>query len=85
MDGDGGDVQSAPAAVAEPERARPKITREERFEIEARNRARLERELLEKRFVFESRPFEAQIQYSNFCNMSCIMCHDGANPPWRKM
>ncbi len=82
MSGDGGAGRRAGVVV---ERPRPKITREERLEIEARNRALLERELLEKRFVFDSRPFEAQIQYSNFCNMSCIMCHDGANPPLRKM
>ena len=53
--------------------------------IEAHNRALVERELLDKKLVFASRPYEAQIQYSNFCNMSCIMCHDGANPPLRKM
>jgi radical SAM protein with 4Fe4S-binding SPASM domain len=80
-DGDG----QAPGVLMADGRPRPKITREERLEIEARNRALLEGELLEKRFEFESRPFEAQIQYSNFCNMSCIMCHDGANPPLRKM
>jgi glutamate-1-semialdehyde 2,1-aminomutase len=62
-----------------------KITPEQRLLIEKRNRALLERELLEKRFVFDSRPYEGHIQYSNFCNMSCIMCHDGANPPLRKM
>lgn len=83
MSGDG-DGQGIGAVIAE-EQSRPKITPEERLEIEARNRALLERELLEKRFVFDSRPFEAQIQYSNFCNMSCVMCHDGANPPLRKM
>jgi radical SAM protein with 4Fe4S-binding SPASM domain len=79
-----GDGQPRGVALAV-ERSAPKITREERLEIEARNRALLERELLDKRFVFDSRPFEAQIQYSNFCNMSCVMCHDGANPPLRKM
>lgn len=85
MSGVGGDELAAGVVVADRARVQPKITREQRLEIEARNRALLERELLEGRFVFESRPFEAQIQYSNFCNMSCIMCHDGANPPLRKM
>ncbi|HZO60413.1 MAG TPA: radical SAM protein [Solirubrobacterales bacterium] len=83
MSGDG-DGQAA-GVVTVNGRPQPKITREERLKIEAHNRALLERELLEKRFVFESRPFEAQIQYSNFCNMSCVMCHDGANPPLHKM
>ena len=83
MSGDG--IREAGGVVLATERPAPKITREERLEIEVRNRALLERELLEKRFVFDSRPFEAQIQYSNFCNMSCVMCHDGANPPLRKM
>jgi radical SAM protein with 4Fe4S-binding SPASM domain len=85
MRGDGGGRGTVDMLVPEEERSRPKITREERLEIEARNRALVERELLEKKLVFDSRPFEAQIQYSNFCNMSCIMCHDGANPPLRKM
>jgi radical SAM protein with 4Fe4S-binding SPASM domain len=66
-------------------RVQPKIRRNERLEIERRNRALLERELLDKRLVFDSRPYEAQIQFSNFCNMSCVMCHDGANPLFRKM
>jgi radical SAM protein with 4Fe4S-binding SPASM domain len=80
-----GTGQASVEPVATLERRQPKITREERLEIEARNRALVERELLEKKLVFASRPYEAQIQYSNFCNMSCIMCHDGANPPLRKM
>jgi radical SAM protein with 4Fe4S-binding SPASM domain len=55
------------------------------MEIEKRNRALLEDELLAKRFVFQSRPYEAHIQFSNVCNMSCIMCYDGWLPPVRKM
>ena len=56
-----------------------------RLEIEKRNRALLEGELLGKKLVFESRPYEAHIQFSNVCNMSCIMCYDGWLPPVRKM
>ncbi len=55
------------------------------MEIEKRNRALLEEELLEKRFTFRSRPYEAHVQFSNVCNMSCIMCYDGWVPPLRKM
>jgi radical SAM protein with 4Fe4S-binding SPASM domain len=55
------------------------------MEIEKRNRALLEEELLGKSFVFRSRPYEAHIQFSNVCNMSCIMCYDGWIPPLRKM
>jgi radical SAM protein with 4Fe4S-binding SPASM domain len=61
------------------------ITLDERLEIERHNRLLLEQELLDKRLEFESRPYEAHIQYSNFCNMSCVMCYDGANPPTQKM
>ena len=50
----------------------------------ARPRA-LERALLEGEVVFESGPYEAHVGFSNVCNMSCIMCWDGANPPPRKM
>jgi glutamate-1-semialdehyde 2,1-aminomutase len=57
----------------------------EREEITRRNYALLDRDLREKRLVFESRPYEAHAQFSNFCNMSCIMCWDGDNPPLKKM
>jgi glutamate-1-semialdehyde 2,1-aminomutase len=74
-----------PAAVTEATEVRPKISAEKRLQIEKENRALLEQDLLGKSLVFASRPYEAYIQYSNFCNMSCIMCHDGSNPPLRKM
>src|SRR3954451_662324 len=63
----------------------PKIAWDERDRIAKRNRALLDAELLSKSLVFESRPYEAHIQFSNFCNMSCIMCWDGDNPPVKKM
>ena len=56
-----------------------------REEWELRDRALLERSLLEARTVFDTGPYEAHIGFSNVCNMSCIMCWDGANPPPRKM
>lgn len=62
-----------------------RISRAERARIEKRNRARLERELLEHKLDFASRPYEAHVQFSNFCNMSCIMCWDGENPPVERM
>jgi radical SAM protein with 4Fe4S-binding SPASM domain len=61
------------------------ISEPRRIEIEKRNRVLLEEDLLAKRFVFRSRPYEAHIQFSNVCNMSCIMCYDGWVPPTRKM
>src|SRR6476619_5934816 len=64
---------------------RRKVSMRRRIEIEKRNRALLEEELLGKRVVFRSRPYEAHIQFSNVCNMSCIMCYDGWIPPLRKM
>ncbi len=64
------------AATLEPtdrsSRAR-EVHPEQRLQVELHNRALLERDLLDKRLVFESRPYEAHIQYSNVCNMSCIM------------
>ena len=61
------------------------ITWGERRGIAERNRALLNAELLDKRLAFESRPYEAHVQFSNFCNMSCIMCWDGSNPPLVRM
>jgi radical SAM protein with 4Fe4S-binding SPASM domain len=85
-------IASAPAATranGAPERVRPAetpiITWAERERLVKRNRALLDRELLEKRLTFESGPYEAHVQFSNFCNMSCIMCWDGENPPLKRM
>jgi radical SAM protein with 4Fe4S-binding SPASM domain len=61
------------------------ITLEERLQIERQNRLLLEEELLDKRLEFRSRPYEAHIQYSNFCNMSCVMCYNGEHPPVARM
>jgi radical SAM protein with 4Fe4S-binding SPASM domain len=63
----------------------PVVGRAERLHVELHNRALLERDLLEKRLDFRSRPYEAHVQYSNVCNMSCIMCYDGWHPPVKKM
>lgn len=41
-------------------------------------------DLLHQRTFFRSGPYEAHVQFSNFCNMSCIMCWDGRNPPTEK-
>jgi radical SAM protein with 4Fe4S-binding SPASM domain len=66
-------------------REAPTITWAERDRIARRNRALLDEELLSQRLVFESRPYEAHVQFSNVCNISCIMCWDGENPPAKKM
>jgi radical SAM protein with 4Fe4S-binding SPASM domain len=63
----------------------PKVTRDERKRIERRNRSLLQRELFAKRFSFESRPYEAHVQFSNFCNMACVMCKPEGNPPLERM
>jgi sulfatase maturation enzyme AslB (radical SAM superfamily) len=60
-------------------------TRAEREARELRYRALLEHALLEGHTILESGPYEAHVGFSNVCNMSCIMCWDGANPPPRKM
>ena len=58
---------------------------DQREHIAAENRALLTGELLDKRLVFSSRPTRAHVQFSTFCNMSCVMCWDGRNPPLKKM
>jgi radical SAM protein with 4Fe4S-binding SPASM domain len=57
----------------------------ERERRDIRNRALLEDDLAKKRLLFASRPYEAHVQFSNFCNMSCVMCWDGENPPLQRM
>ena len=64
------------------------MTRTTPAEREARelwNRETLERAMLAGRTWFDTGPYEAHIGFSNVCNMSCIMCWNGANPPPRKM
>jgi radical SAM protein with 4Fe4S-binding SPASM domain len=63
----------------------PRTSHAERVARELRDRARLERALVNGEMLFESGPYEAHVGFSNVCNMSCIMCWDGANPPPRKM
>ncbi|MEC8651674.1 MAG: radical SAM protein [Planctomycetota bacterium] len=50
-----------------------------------RNRGLLDRDLVEGNLRFGSKPRVAELQLSNFCNMSCTMCYDGNNPPMKKM
>ena len=57
---------------------------EEKQVQEVRYRDQLLDDLLNQQFVYSSGPYEAHIQFSNFCNMSCIMCWDGRNPPTEK-
>jgi len=52
--------------------------------LEQKYRTLLVDDLLNNRTHFSAGPYEAHIQFSNFCNMSCIMCWDGNNPPTRK-
>ena len=57
----------------------------ERERIEREAMQERERALLANELVLETGPYEAHVGFSNVCNMSCIMCWDGANPPARKM
>ena len=61
------------------------FTHAQKQEIEVRNREILENELNGQQTAFESRPHEAHIQFSNFCNMSCVMCWNGNNPKTQKL
>jgi radical SAM protein with 4Fe4S-binding SPASM domain len=63
----------------------PLFTPEQKRDVEILNREILENELNENRYEFVSRPHEAHIQFSNFCNMSCVMCWNGNNPKTQKL
>ncbi|QEG23115.1 radical SAM protein [Mariniblastus fucicola] len=63
----------------------PLFTTEQKRDVEKLNREILEIELNENRYEFASRPHEAHIQFSNFCNMSCVMCWNGNNPKTQKL
>ena len=72
-------------ALAAEKTAAPLFTKADKAKLELQSRMTLERELLSKSFEFESTPYEAHIQFSNFCNMSCIMCWNGKNPKTQKL
>jgi radical SAM protein with 4Fe4S-binding SPASM domain len=82
-------VSAGPSAGTQSEEAsnerRVRTTAQERERIELRNRSLRRDDVLSRRLIFESRPHEAHIGFSNYCNMSCIMCWDGENPPLVKM
>lgn len=58
----------------------PLVSEDERVERERAQRVLLEEDLLSGSTEFRSRPYEAHVQFSNICNMSCIMCFDGEHP-----
>jgi len=63
----------------------PVVTKAERCSLERSGRAWLERALVANEVVLETGPYEAHVGFSNVCNMSCIMCWNGANPPAQRM
>lgn len=54
-------------------------------ERELANRAAMLEDLSRGRLIVRSRPDEAHVQFSTHCNMSCVMCWNGHNPPIRDM
>lgn len=58
-----------------------RISPDEKRRLEEENRQLLEFDLWEGRHVFRSKPRVVELQLSNFCNMSCVMCYAGVNPP----
>ena len=56
------------------------ISMAEKEEIENQNRIRLEQQMLVKDLEFGPGPQYALVQFSNYCNMSCIMCWNSNNP-----
>ncbi|MDO8349245.1 MAG: radical SAM protein [Planctomycetota bacterium] len=66
-------------------RAAAGIPRASKDELTRGNRARLDQDLVTQRLVWQSMPRVVDLQLSNFCNMSCTMCYDGANPPLEKL
>jgi radical SAM protein with 4Fe4S-binding SPASM domain len=57
----------------------------EKRRLEDENRARLEADLWNGSLSFASRPRIVDVQFSNFCNMACIMCYPYGNPPLQKL
>ncbi len=53
---------------------------EEKERIEADQFMKLQRDVIEKRTVWESRPYYVQLSAHNICNLDCIMCWDGIHP-----
>lgn len=66
-------------------RSLPVLDRREKRERVARNLGRLESDLWRGALEFTSRPRIVDVQFSNFCNMSCTMCYPHGNPPLQKL
>lgn len=45
----------------------------------------LKKQLLENQLEFSTGPLQAHVQFSNYCNLSCIMCWNGRNPRTKKI
>ena len=71
-------------STAPEKNSRVKVTFEHKEKLEQEYRRLLFDDLLNGRVEFSGGPYEAHIQFSNFCNMSCIMCWDGNNPKTKK-
>ena len=49
--------------------------------MELANRELLRDDMATGRLRFRSRPVEAHVQFSTYCNQSCVMCWNGNHPP----
>ena len=61
------------------------LTLEKKRELILANMHKVGLDLWEGRLAYESLPRVVDMQLTNFCNMSCTMCHDGNNPPLKKL
>lgn len=57
------------------------MRRREPSDAELANRELLRADMAAGRLVFRSRPVEAHVQFSTYCNQSCVMCWNGNHPP----
>jgi len=78
-------IHNQPESPEKVEQSTALFSAADKSAMERENRRILEAELLSKKVEFESKPYEAHIQFSNFCNMSCVMCWNGKNPETQKL
>lgn len=72
-------------AATEPTAALPRLSLADRHAQERRSRRLIEADLLDGSTLWRGGPYEAHVQFSNYCNLSCIMCWDGENPPLKRI
>ena len=80
-------IADVPYSSSKPlaESALPIISFEQRAELERNHWETIKEHLLNNDIEFKTGPIQSHVQFSNYCNLSCIMCWNGKNPRTKRV